>query len=138
VKIPAVDVTLLVASVTVALTAALRAVLPVETLARGSQPMLATIIATTMVAPLAFVAFVLWKASEVRATSWRRVAAKACAIALGMLVTTSSLSTMATLPSVMVLAPSTAACVCLALLALALAVYWTSPARRLPKPPKRS
>ncbi|MFO0556445.1 MAG: hypothetical protein U0269_00360 [Polyangiales bacterium] len=137
-KIPAVDVTLLVASATAALTAALRAVIPVEALARGPQPWLAAIVATAMVAPLAFVAFVLWKASFARATSWRRVAAKGCAIALGVLAMTSSLSTMAPLPSAIVLAPATAACVCLALLALAAAVYWTSPARRLPKPPKRS
>lgn len=137
-KIPAVDLTLLVASATAALTAVLRAVIPIESLARGPQPMLAAIAATAMVAPLAFVAFVLWKASEVRATSWRRVAAKACALCLGVLAMTSSLGAMAPLPSAIVLAPATAACVCLALIALSAAVYLTSPARRLPKPPKRS
>jgi hypothetical protein len=138
VKIPAVDVTLVVASATVALTAALRKLLSIEPLTVGPKPMRASIVATATVVPLAFVAFVLWKASDVRATSWRRVAAKVCALWLGGLSLTSSLASTASVPSVVVLGPRTAALVSFALIALAAAVYWTSPARSRPKPPKQS
>ena len=140
-KIPAVDVGLGVASAVVLLTAAARALLPLDAMSRSPEhaplALLAALVSLLLVAPLALVAYVLYRASTVRATAWRRVAAQVTAGALALLCVTTALATEAPIPSALTLSPATAAGVSVALLALSAAVYRTSPARRLPRPPRR-
>jgi hypothetical protein len=137
VKIPPVDVALLGASATVLATTALRSAIDLSALARGPQPLLAAVFATALVAPLAFVAYLLWKSSELRATNWRRAAAKVASVTLGALAFTTSLGGVLELPAPLALSWRTSAAVIVALLALAAAVYATSPARQMPRPPKK-
>lgn len=137
-KIPAVDVGLAAASALVLLTAAARAMLPLEAMSRSpEQALLAALASTMLVAPLAFVAYVLYRASTVRATAWRRAAAQVVAGAIALLCVCTSLATEAPIPAALTLVPKTAAAVSAALLALSVAVYRSSPARRLPRPPRR-
>ncbi len=131
------DVALLGASATVLATAALRSALDLRALARGPQPLLAALFATALVAPLAFVAYLLWKSSELRSTNWRRVAAKVASVTLGALSFTTSLGAVLELPAALVLSWPTSVAVIVALLALSAAVYATSPARQMPRPPKK-
>lgn len=137
-KIPAVDVGLGVASAVVLLTAAARALLPLDAMSRSPEhALIAALASTLLVAPLALVAYVLYRASTVRATAWRRAAAQVTAGALALLCATTALATEAPIPRALTLVPATAAVVSALLLALSAAVYRTSPARRLPRPPRR-
>ncbi len=137
VKIPPVDVALVGASATVVATSVVRSTLGDASVLARTQPMLAALVATALVAPMAFVSLLLWKGSELRATNWRRVAAKITAILLGAFALASSLAGLSDSPLTVVLAPRVTGVIAVALLALAAMVFATSPARQMPRPPRK-
>jgi len=130
VKIPALDVTLLASSpIVLAVGIARTALAQSGVLSAANRA--AALVATTLVAPVIFAAYVLWKGAPVRATGWRRAGARVAAIGLWALSLTSALVDVGLpIPAALAIDAKSAALSCVALSLFALCVWLTSPARR--------
>lgn len=134
-KIPALDVTLLMSSGLVLATgfardALVRSQSHASGSSGGSDPLVA-MASSVLVIPIAFVAYVLWKGAPVRATGWRRVAARVTAVLLWIVALVTSLAGVGLpIPSALSLSALSAMVSSVALAALSAAVWLTSPARQ--------
>jgi hypothetical protein len=134
VKIPAVDAGF-VATGALALALSLARERVMASALATADPVLPLLASATLLTPLAFAAFLLWNAALLRATNWRRVAARAVVVLLGALSSTTLIaSVIPGLPWFLVLSPRVGLALFAALCALAAAAYATSPARQRQRP----